>query len=567
MSGNPSENRKRVSLSVNQKLELLRKLESGCSVSVLCQEYGVKKQTISDIRKSKDKLTQFSLNYCVSTSSTSKSKSSGNSGLENERKHMRVASNQDLENAVLKWFMQLRSSGINIRGVDLQSAAKKFADRLGVKNFKASDGWLCNFRNRHGLTNHITHGESASAPTSEIEPFKVKLNEIMKDRSLQLCQIYNGDESGIFWRSLPRNTQALRCESNLPGRKMSKDRFSALFCANADGTHKLKVVVVGKSARPRVLKDITNSLPVHYYNSKKAWFNLIIFEDWFFKKFIPSVRQFQEEHLNIPTDEVKALLILDNAPAHPLPEKLVSDDGNIRCLFLPPNVTSLLQPMDQGVIAACKKIYVRKYLQEVLVVTPEEEDDISDDTRGEKTLKNMKAYSLKSAIFNLTDAWNSVKKTTLVNSWNNLFSDEVENKLKEYLGDVSELHDDIKKTGETRVSVDDVRQWLEESNSDPGYQILNDDEIIAEIVSKNDDHSDDSDDEKIDAKKPKLSKVREAIDEVISYIDLSEDQDVQHFYENFRQFKELIIKKQYQSGKQLKINTFFRSDQSCSKQC
>lgn len=39
---------------------------------------------------------------------------------------------------------------------------------------------------------------------------------------------------------------------------------------------------------------------------------------------------------------------MDNCPAHPGEEELVS--GDIKTIFLPPNVTPLLQPMDQGVL-------------------------------------------------------------------------------------------------------------------------------------------------------------------------------------------------------------------------
>jgi hypothetical protein len=35
---------------------LTEKLESGVSVARACEEYGVKKQTVSDIHKAKDKL-------------------------------------------------------------------------------------------------------------------------------------------------------------------------------------------------------------------------------------------------------------------------------------------------------------------------------------------------------------------------------------------------------------------------------------------------------------------------------------------------------------------------------
>ena len=57
--------RKLVTLSVNKKLELISKLEGGASVKSVCEEYGVKKQTVSDIRKNKDKLLVFSVKYNV----------------------------------------------------------------------------------------------------------------------------------------------------------------------------------------------------------------------------------------------------------------------------------------------------------------------------------------------------------------------------------------------------------------------------------------------------------------------------------------------------------------------
>ena len=43
--------RKHTNLSIGDKLELIKKLESGVSVAKLCEEYGVKKQTVSYIKK------------------------------------------------------------------------------------------------------------------------------------------------------------------------------------------------------------------------------------------------------------------------------------------------------------------------------------------------------------------------------------------------------------------------------------------------------------------------------------------------------------------------------------
>ena len=59
----------------------------------------------------------------------------------------------------------------------------------------------------------------------------------------------------------------------------------------------------------------------------------------------------------------KALLLLDNAPTHLAATNLVSKEGNIRAMYLPPNTTALFQPMDQGVLEAFKRRYCKALLQ------------------------------------------------------------------------------------------------------------------------------------------------------------------------------------------------------------
>ena len=61
---------KRVNLNITQKLELIRKLENGKTVAQICDEYGVKKQTVSDIQKVKDKLRNYAANFCVDGSAS-----------------------------------------------------------------------------------------------------------------------------------------------------------------------------------------------------------------------------------------------------------------------------------------------------------------------------------------------------------------------------------------------------------------------------------------------------------------------------------------------------------------
>ena len=50
-------------------------------------------------------------------------------------------------------------------------------------------------------------------------------------------------------------------------------------------------------------------------------------------------------------------MLLDNALSHPSKEKLDSIDPQCEVIYLPPNNTSLIQPMDQVCITPMKKRY------------------------------------------------------------------------------------------------------------------------------------------------------------------------------------------------------------------
>ena len=113
---------------------------------------------------------------------------------------------------------------------------------------------------------------------------------------------------------------------------------------------KLPMFVIGKSQKPRCFKHI-KSLPCRYRAQKKSWMNSELFEEW--------VRE-QDEKFEI--EGRKVALIIDNCPAHPVIENLKS----ITLYFLPPNTTSALQPMDQGVIWSLKSKYRTHIIQKVL---------------------------------------------------------------------------------------------------------------------------------------------------------------------------------------------------------
>ena len=105
--------------------------------------------------------------------------------------------------------------------------------------------------------------------------------------------------------------------------------------------------------------------------------------------------------------EQKAVLVLDNCPAHPNEEDLISDDGNITALYLPPNVTSLIQPMDQGVLVALKCHYKKKLLQRLLI----------EDENGTSLIDFLKSVNMKIVTELIAESWGKIKESMLCKSW------------------------------------------------------------------------------------------------------------------------------------------------------
>ena len=125
----------------------------------------------------------------------------------------------------------------------------------------------------------------------------------------------------------------------------------------SDKTDKCKLLVIGKSLRARCFKNVNvDNLPVTYRANKKAWMTSQIFTEWLasWSSYLTNVN-------------LKLRLLGDNSTAHPH----VSTLKNIQLEFVRPNTTSLIQPMDQGIIKNLKTLY-RKELVHMTLAYREE---------------------------------------------------------------------------------------------------------------------------------------------------------------------------------------------------
>ena len=75
--------------------------------------------------------------------------------------------------------------------------------------FQASDGWLSNFKARHGLRYLALKGKKYSANKSGAEEFSEEMNQYIEENQYNLDNIYHSDETSLYAKSLPKKTFVL----------------------------------------------------------------------------------------------------------------------------------------------------------------------------------------------------------------------------------------------------------------------------------------------------------------------------------------------------------------------
>lgn len=262
-------------LTLEQKAEILKKLDSGVRANRLARDYGVTEGAITYIKKKKQEI----FDACA------------NSFHEAKKKTLHKPEYEEMESKLYKWFADQRNKHVPINGIEMKAMAQKYFAELypGKKStdFNASDGWFTKFKHRHGIRLKKICGEILSSDASVITPFIHNLRAKMDEMGITNAQLYNADESGLFYRLLPNTTYVTACEKTAPGRKIRKERVSFMLCSNADGSNKVTPFVIGKSKNPRCFKGFKN--PLVYDYSKNAWMTSRIFVDWFHNSFVKEV--------------------------------------------------------------------------------------------------------------------------------------------------------------------------------------------------------------------------------------------------------------------------------------
>ena len=179
----------------------------------------------------------------------------------------------------------------------------------------------------------------------------------------------------------------------------------------------------------------------------------------------------------------KIALLIDNCTAHPS----VFDLTNVQLVFLPPNTTSVLQPMDQGVIRSLKAHYWGRVVRRLC--------------RALDKTKTLPKISILQAMKILVYSWEAVSAQTIVNCFRKAgITSEAQNAaitdaddpfsdLKENLQQLHDIDPDMVPESVTPESLIDVDN--EVLTTAP---VIADDDILRSVTTNQQEQSDKDDD-------------------------------------------------------------------------
>ena len=247
------------------------------------------------------------------------------------------------------------------------------------------ENWLRGWLTRRQIKLKVFSGEAGAADLSIRKQWLETTFESLLKR-YNPADIWNADECGLFYTQISKSTYCQSTDKPLGG-KVEKHRLSLMLATSMTGQKRRPLII--HRGRSLLAVNTKRNRPYDYQSQPKCWMTLQIFRHWL-----------ETWNRELKTQDRYIALVVDGCKVHQATEKY----SNISLFFLPPCQTSIMQPLDQGIIRSFKANYRASLLRTKITVISEKKDI---------------SLRLPSYVRLICQSWREVSAQTIMNCYQN----------------------------------------------------------------------------------------------------------------------------------------------------
>ena len=269
---------------------------------------------------------------------------------------------KELDDDILKWFLEKRDLQLAVSTEMLKQHAKMVV--IPVKpTFKASDGWVQKFMQRHNLVLRARTSMAQKLPAdleSRIAAFRQQLQSIRMRTDVDYNMLGNMDEMPVYFDIVPGKTIEIKGEKTVKVRTTGSEKrhITIVLSCTASGDL-LPPMIIFKGKTKRCIKGLKGTPGVMIAYQEKAWMDGELMLKWIDSVWNKSCK------FNQPAGE--SILVMDSFSAHltdAAVEKLHAN--SVLTVIVPGGCTLILQRLDVSLNKPFKTILRRHWQQYML---------------------------------------------------------------------------------------------------------------------------------------------------------------------------------------------------------